>query len=153
MDRVHQVMELLFQLAAYHYPDSITLPKDYQPPKMAISNAYWKAWQILVLLCAHNPSDFGAVAWENYPTLRAMMEMCITNQFQFPPPTLAIGEQVSQKTLSFFSFFFLFFSLFFEEKVVKNCRCVLYTLMLLTLATLDLGKKRGKTKYSYAHMW
>ena len=101
MDRVHQVMELLFQLAAYHYPDSITLPKDYQPPKMAISNAYWKAWQILVLLCAHNPSDFGAVAWENYPTLRAMMEMCITNQFQFPPPTLATGEQVSKRTYFF----------------------------------------------------
>ena len=88
-------MEFLFQLAAYNYPDSITLPKDYVPPKMAISSAYWKAWQILVLLCAHNPSDFGGHAWKNYPTLRALMEMCITNQFQFPPPTLASGEQVS----------------------------------------------------------
>ena len=56
VDRVQQIMEILFQLAAYNYPDSITLPKDYHPPKMAISSAYWKAWQILVLLCAHNPS-------------------------------------------------------------------------------------------------
>ena len=95
VDRDHdRVMECLFQLAAYNYPDSITLPKDYQPPKMAISSAYWKAWQILVLLCAHNPSGFGGYAWKNYPTLRALMEMCITNQFQFPPPTLASGEQV-----------------------------------------------------------
>ncbi len=96
VDKVDQVMEILFQLAAYYYPDSITLPADYTPPKMAISNAYWKAWQILVLLCAHNPAEFGAVAWENYPTLRAMMEMCITNQFVYPPPTLASGEQADE---------------------------------------------------------
>jgi integrator complex subunit 1 len=96
VDRVQQVMEFLFQLAAYFYPDTIILPKDYHAPKMAIGTAYWKAWQILVLLCAHNPSEFGAIAWENYPTLRAMMEMCITNQFQYPPPTLAIGDQADE---------------------------------------------------------
>ena len=96
VDRVAQVMEILFQLAAYNYPDTITLPKDYQPPKMAISTAYWKAWLILVLLCAHNPSDFGEMAWKNYPSLRAMMEMCITNQFLFPPPTLASGDSAEE---------------------------------------------------------
>ena len=89
-DKVTQIMELLFQLAAYSYPDSIALPADYSPPSMAISIAYWKAWQILVILCAHNPVEFGKLAWETYPTLRACMEMCITNQFNyFPPPTLA----------------------------------------------------------------
>ena len=89
-DKVTQIMELLFQLAAYSYPDSITLPPDYSPPSMAIATAYWKAWLILVILCAHNPIEFGATAWETYPTLRACMEMCITNQFNyFPPPTLA----------------------------------------------------------------
>jgi hypothetical protein len=40
----------------------------------------FQAWLILVLLCAHNPTEFGATAWEDYPTLRASMEMCITNQ-------------------------------------------------------------------------
>ena len=89
-DKVTQIMELLFQLSAYSYPDSIALPTDYSPPSMAISIAYWKAWQILVILCAHNPLEFGKLAWETYPTLRACMEMCITNQFNyFPPPTLA----------------------------------------------------------------
>ena len=89
-DNVTHIMELLFQLAAYSYPNSITLPKDYTPPSMAIATAYWKVWLILVILCAHNPIEFGAVAWETYPTLRACMEMCITNQFNyFPPVTLA----------------------------------------------------------------
>ena len=42
---------------------------------------------MLLFYVAHNPSHFGPLAWESYPTLRAFMEMCITNQFVFPPPT------------------------------------------------------------------
>ncbi len=47
---------------------------------------------MLLFYVAHNPIDFGRLAWESYPTLRAFMEMCITNQFVFPPPTTALGE-------------------------------------------------------------
>ena len=43
---------------------------------------------ILALYAAHNPSTFGSFGWTDYPTLRAFMEMCITNQFVFPPPTM-----------------------------------------------------------------
>jgi hypothetical protein len=56
---------------------------------MAITASYWRAWQLLLIMTAHNPEEFGSLGWENYPTLRAMMEMCITSQFVFPPPTLA----------------------------------------------------------------
>ena len=43
---------------------------------------------ILSLYAAHNPSSFGSCGWTEFPTLRAFMEMCITNQFVFPPPTM-----------------------------------------------------------------
>jgi integrator complex subunit 1 len=103
IEKVENVMELLFQLAAYSYPDSITLPSDYSPPSMAISTVYWKAWLILVILCAHNPIEFGNAAWENYPTLKACMEMCITNQFKhFPPQTFALpgsDKSIEYKTM------------------------------------------------------
>ena len=46
-DKVTEVMECLFQLTAYNYPDTITLPTEYTPPSMAIATAYWKAWSIL----------------------------------------------------------------------------------------------------------
>ena len=46
-DKVQEVMECLFQLTAYTYPETITLPADYTPPSMAIATAYWKAWSIL----------------------------------------------------------------------------------------------------------
>ncbi len=52
---------------------------------------------ILTLYSAHNPAVLGSLAWEEYPTLRSFLEMCITNQFVFPPPTIApLPEQAEQ---------------------------------------------------------
>ena len=73
-------MECVWQLTAYTYPESISLPQDYQPPNMAITASYWKAWQMLLIMTAYNPEDFGTAGWKSSPTLRALMEMCITNQ-------------------------------------------------------------------------
>lgn len=84
MDKL-DVMELVFNLCAYHHPENIDLPPGYTPPTLAITNLYWKGWTLLLILASHNPSTFGAVAWEKYPTLRVLMEMCITNHFVFPP--------------------------------------------------------------------
>ena len=53
----------------------------YTPPNLAISTLYWKAWLMLLMLIAHNPSSLGSEAWNSFPTLRALMEMCITNDF------------------------------------------------------------------------
>ena len=49
------------------------------------------------MIAAYNPATVGSVAWEKYPNLRAMMEMCITNHFRFPPPTMALLEEDSAK--------------------------------------------------------
>jgi len=88
-----EFMDCVWGLTAYTYPESITLPPDYQPPQMAITASYWKTWQLLLIMTAHNPEEYGSVGWESYPTLRAIMEMCITNQFVFPPPTLAASSE------------------------------------------------------------
>ena len=76
-------MECVWQLTTYTYPESISLPQDYQPPSMAITASYWKAWQMLLIMTAYNPEEFGTAGWKSYPTLRALMEMCITNQVIF----------------------------------------------------------------------
>ena len=92
-DKAKDFMECVWQLTAYTYPESISLPADYQPPSMAITASYWKAWQMLLIMTAYNPEEFGTVGWESYPTLRALMEMCITSQFIFPPPTIACSPE------------------------------------------------------------
>ena len=55
-------------------------------------------WCILLLITAHNPQTFGPLAVKSskrtYPTLRMLVEMCITNCFVFPPPTLfSLGDK------------------------------------------------------------
>lgn len=88
-----ELIDIVFHLCAYHHPENITLPLGYTPPKLAIADYYWKAWITLLIIVAHNPSSFGQIAWEGHPTLRSMMEMCITNHFVFPPPTMTVGEK------------------------------------------------------------
>ncbi|XP_053665184.1 integrator complex subunit 1 [Anopheles marshallii] len=81
-----KIIELLFKMSEYHHPDNIVLPTNYEPPNLAISSLYWKTWIILLLISAHNPSSFGSFCWEQYPMLRLLMEMCITNQIGPPKP-------------------------------------------------------------------
>ncbi|MCL4131593.1 UNVERIFIED_CONTAM: hypothetical protein GTU68_040453, partial [Idotea baltica] len=88
-----KIIELIFNLCPYIPPENSPLPSGYRAPKTAIANLYWKSWTMLLLITAHNPSIFGVLAWETYPTLRVMMEMCITNSFIFPPPTMSIGDK------------------------------------------------------------
>lgn len=51
---------------------------------------------MLLMLAAHNPTTFGNQAWKKYPMLRTFMEMCITNHFAYPPPTVAMGEMYEE---------------------------------------------------------
>ncbi|KAJ8920096.1 hypothetical protein NQ315_011751 [Exocentrus adspersus] len=92
VDKV-EILDFFFNLCSYNYPENITLPIGYVPPKLAIINLYWKVWLILLILAAHNPLSFGSLAWNKYPTLRMFMEMCITNHFSFPPPTMTSLEE------------------------------------------------------------
>ncbi|XP_063908867.1 integrator complex subunit 1 isoform X2 [Zophobas morio] len=88
-----EIIGIYFNLCSYNYPENITLPAGYVPPSLAISGLYWKVWLILLILAAHNPVTFGNEVWNKYPMLRMFMEMCITNHFSFPPPTMATLDE------------------------------------------------------------
>ncbi|KAL1458544.1 hypothetical protein WDU94_008682 [Cyamophila willieti] len=76
-----KIIDLLFNLSTYHHPENIDLPPGFQPPHLAIANMYWKTWLILLIYCAHNPATFGTYCWDKFPTLRTLIEMSITNNF------------------------------------------------------------------------
>lgn len=80
-----KLVDLVLNACAYRYPENIELPAGYTPPGLAIAAHYWKAWIILLILAAHNPLMLGALAWTKYPTLRTLMEMCITGHFTYTP--------------------------------------------------------------------
>lgn len=99
-----EIINFLFSMSEYHHPDNIALPPLYEPPKLAISSLYWKTWTILLILSAHNTNTFGAFCWENYPMLRNLIEMCITNQFiqaKLPEEELQLAVIEKQHILEF----------------------------------------------------
>ena len=42
----------------------------------------------------------GLAAWENYPTLKCLMEMVMTNTFRFPPPTMAADDKAAEEVVN-----------------------------------------------------
>ncbi|PIK57572.1 Integrator complex subunit 1 [Apostichopus japonicus] len=92
-----QLIDALLNSCSYHHPENISLPEGYKPPSLAILNLYWKSWVILLILAAFNPDNIGKTGWEHYPTLRCMMEMVMTNNFKFPPASIASTEEATEE--------------------------------------------------------
>ncbi|XP_059894470.1 integrator complex subunit 1 isoform X2 [Gadus macrocephalus] len=84
-----QLIDAVLNLCTYHHPENIVMPSGYQPPNLAISALYWKAWLLLLVVAAFNPQKIGLAAWDGYPTLKMLMEMVMTNNYSFPPCTVA----------------------------------------------------------------
>ncbi|XP_066544954.1 integrator complex subunit 1 [Amia ocellicauda] len=87
-----QLIDAVLNLCTYHHPENIQLPPGYQPPNLAISTLYWKAWLLLLVVAAFNPQKIGLAAWDGYPTLKMLMEMVMTNNYSYPPCTVADEE-------------------------------------------------------------
>ena len=80
--------ENLFQICMYKYQD---------PPNLVVTVLYWKAWQILLLISALDPSECGIKGWEKYPTLRLLMEMVMTEDYNYPPQCSIHGNMTIEK--------------------------------------------------------
>lgn len=59
-------------------PIASLLLSSYTAPPLAITSLYWRGWILLTMLAAHNPQGFAERAAATYPTLRALIETCIT---------------------------------------------------------------------------
>ncbi|GFN78406.1 integrator complex subunit 1, partial [Plakobranchus ocellatus] len=91
-----EFIDALLKLCVYKHPESIPLPVGYTPPNLAITVLMWKAWLTLLVITAYNPSVFGETAWQKFPTLQSLMEMIMTNNYTFPPPTSVTNEKMAE---------------------------------------------------------
>ncbi|MEQ2308624.1 Integrator complex subunit 1 [Ameca splendens] len=58
-----QLIDAVLNLCTYHHPENIQLPAGYQPPNLAISTLYWKAWLLLLVVAAFNPQKIGKTCY------------------------------------------------------------------------------------------
>lgn len=79
-----EFFDAIFDITVYRPPPNIQLPEGYHSPSLGISKLYWKGWLLLLVLSAFNPKTIGAKGWDEYPMLRGMMEMVMTNNLSFP---------------------------------------------------------------------
>ena len=94
------IIQMLLKLSEYKYYN-VKFPEGYTPPQLVISSHYWRAWQILLILASFNPTTVGVLAWDHHPTLRGLMEMVITNNYEYPPHSMNYQEtMVQEKQLS-----------------------------------------------------
>ncbi|KAH9505267.1 Integrator complex subunit 1 [Bulinus truncatus] len=96
MERL-EFIDALLNLTVYKHPENIVLPAGYTPPNLAIAGLMWKAWLTLTVITAFNPTVFGETAWQKYPQLQTLMEMVMTNNFTFPPPTAVTDEKMVEE--------------------------------------------------------
>ncbi len=99
IENIEHYLNALFRIAFYKYPveyESL-LPRDFKPPKLVVSILYWKIWQIILILCVLDPKEFGFYAWNNYPILKLLVEMIITEDYNFPTQTSITAEMTVEK--------------------------------------------------------
>uniref|UniRef100_A0A8C1J123 Integrator complex subunit 1 n=1 Tax=Cyprinus carpio TaxID=7962 RepID=A0A8C1J123_CYPCA len=110
-----QLIDAVLNLCTYHHPENIQLPAGYQPPNLAISTLYWKAWLLLLVVAAFNPQKIGEARYDAILAIYNNISLechyiAVTDGFSnysYPPCTVADEEtkteminrelQISQK--------------------------------------------------------
>ena len=88
LSKIDQFVKALFNICVYKYQPAQTL---------VVTVLYWRAWQILLIVSALDPKGFGYTAWQQYPTLRLLMEMIMSDDYNFPPQS-SLTEEISVDT-------------------------------------------------------
>jgi integrator complex subunit 1 len=86
--KMDQFVQSLFDICMYKYQ---------VPSTLVVSVLYWRAWQILLIAACLDPKGFGFTAWEQYPTLRMLMEMIMTDDYNYPPQSSITEEMNVEK--------------------------------------------------------
>lgn len=52
--------------------------------KLAYPGMWWRVTGLALIICGRAPSAVGSVAWQEHPTLRALMKMVTSDRYRFP---------------------------------------------------------------------
>lgn len=83
IENFDRLVGLLFESTVFFHNEGIVLPPGFKKPKISYKEPYFKVWLIMVMIASNFP-DFGRYAYQ-FSTFRMLVEMIITNSFQYPP--------------------------------------------------------------------
>ena len=64
--------------------DSIIAPRRQEISKLAYSGMWWRVTGIALIMCGVSPQIVGGTAWEQHPTLKALIKMVTSDRYRFP---------------------------------------------------------------------
>jgi integrator complex subunit 1 len=53
-------------------------------PRLAYPGLWWRATVLALIMCGASPAQIGSVAWNEHPTLRALIKMVTSDRYRFP---------------------------------------------------------------------
>uniref|UniRef100_A0A8C4MYX8 Integrator complex subunit 1 n=1 Tax=Equus asinus asinus TaxID=83772 RepID=A0A8C4MYX8_EQUAS len=86
-----QLIDAVLNLCTYHHPENIQLPRVGLGPG-TLAAGKWPGGVLCPSCQLLSPCSLGLAAWEEYPTLKMLMEMVMTNNYSYPPCTLTEEE-------------------------------------------------------------
>ncbi|KAG0217493.1 Integrator complex subunit 1 [Mortierella sp. NVP41] len=66
---------------------------------LAWTQSFWTCCMIVVMLACCNPRILALVVWDSMPVIRALLEMCISQHYTFPPPNYSSHSEPSSERL------------------------------------------------------
>uniref|UniRef100_A0A8C4MU64 Integrator complex subunit 1 n=1 Tax=Equus asinus asinus TaxID=83772 RepID=A0A8C4MU64_EQUAS len=87
-----QLIDAVLNLCTYHHPENIQLPAGVGLGPGTLAAGKWPGGVLCPSCQLLSPCSLGLAAWEEYPTLKMLMEMVMTNNYSYPPCTLTEEE-------------------------------------------------------------
>ena len=79
-------------------PDSGSIREESEGLEFCYVEFYWRAWVLLLIITICNLREVGREALDNYPTLKMLLEMCLTGDFKFPS-TLSLCKGTTEASM------------------------------------------------------
>uniref|UniRef100_A0A914CWE2 Integrator complex subunit 1 INTS2-binding domain-containing protein n=1 Tax=Acrobeloides nanus TaxID=290746 RepID=A0A914CWE2_9BILA len=77
-----ETIDLLFEATSYALQDA----RDRKhTERLALKSLYWKAWELVFIWSCFNRKSLLKLIYDKYPTLRMLIRMVVTKDYNFPP--------------------------------------------------------------------
>ncbi|KAI8603123.1 hypothetical protein EDD21DRAFT_370001 [Dissophora ornata] len=94
-----QVIVKVFDLSRFCETTNSQALKLANDIPLAWTQSFWTCCLIVAMLASCNPRILALVVWDSMPVVRALLELCISQHYSFPPPNYTSRSEPSSERL------------------------------------------------------